>query len=162
MINKVLIRSVAACGALVLWTLAGLEVAVGSARPQQHSKNAASEIRAVLDRQVDAWNQGNLEGFMEGYWNSADLTFFSTGTPRSGWNEAIAGYRSRYQSEGHEMGHLEFSDLRVEMLGPRAAYVRGHWHLTFTSGSAGGLFTLIFRKLPKKGWLIVHDHTSQS
>jgi len=165
MMNKVLLRSVAVTGALVLWTLAGLDVAVGIARPHRQSKNAASEIRAVLDRQVDDWNRHDLEGFMTGYWKSADLTFFSTGTPRSGWDETIAGYKTRYQSGGHEMGHLEFSDLRIEMLGPRAAFVRGHWHLTFTSGPtgpAGGLFTLIFRKLPQKGWLIVHDHTSQS
>jgi beta-aspartyl-peptidase (threonine type) len=161
MMNKVLLRFLAACVALVLSTLAGLDVAAGGARPQRRSKDAASEIRAVLDRQVDAWNKHDLEGFMKGYWNSADLTFFSTGTPRSGWDETIAGYKSRYQSEGREMGHLEFSDLRIEMLGPRAAFVRGHWHLTFTSGTAGGLFTLIFRKL-SGSWVIIHDHTSQS
>jgi beta-aspartyl-peptidase (threonine type) len=160
MINKALLRFVAACGASVLLTLSGQDVAAGSPRPQQRSKNAVSAIREVLDRQVDAWNKRDLEGFMEGYWKSGDLTFFSTGTPRAGWEETIAGYRSRYQSEGHEMGHLEFSDLRIEMLGPRAAFVRGRWHLTFTSGSAGGLFTLIFRKLPG-GWRIIHDHTSQ-
>ena len=157
MINKALLRFLAVSGALILSALA---VTADGARPQRRSKNPASEIRAVLDSQVEAWNRHDLEGFMEGYWKSQDLTFFSTGTPRAGWEETIAGYRSRYQSEGHEMGHLEFSDLRVEMLGPHAAFVRGHWHLTFTSGSAGGLFTLVFRKVPE-GWRIIHDHTSQ-
>jgi beta-aspartyl-peptidase (threonine type) len=58
------------------------------------------------------------------------------------------------------MGHLEFSGLRIEMLGPEAAFVRGEWHLTMPDGKAPhGLFTLIFRKFPE-GWKIVHDHTS--
>jgi|SRR5262249_31858985 len=145
-------------GLAILLTVPALAApAVG--RTQRHPKNAAHEIRAVLDRQVEAWNRHDLEGFMEGYWKSQELTFFSVGTRRSGWEEAIAGYRNRYQSEGKEMGHLDFSDLQIEMLGRQAAYVRGLWHLTFASGGAGGLFTLIFRKMPG-GWRIVHDHTS--
>jgi len=129
-------------------------------RQPRHPRDPVVQIRAVLDRQLEAWNSHDLEGFMKGYWQSPELTFFSVGTRRSGWDEAIASYRSRYQSEGREMGRLEFSDLQIQMLGPRAAFVRGHWHLTFTGGGkTGGLFTLIFRKLPE-GWRVVHDHTS--
>jgi ketosteroid isomerase-like protein len=146
-------------GLVLLTIVSALALPSASAGRRRHHTNPVPEIRAVLDRQVVAWNERDLEGFMEGYWKSAGLTFFSIGTRRSGWQEAIAGYRSRYQGEGHEMGHLDFSDLQIEMLGPRAAFVRGHWHLTFTTGGAGGLFTLIFRKLPE-GWRIVHDHTS--
>jgi len=145
-------------GLLTLWSLSPISV-FAAPRAQRRPKTAVQEIRAVLDRQVDAWNRHDLEGFMEYYWKSEDLTFFSVGTRRSGWQETIAGYKTRYQSEGREMGHLDFSDIQIEPLGPRAAYVRGHWHLDFSSGKAGGLFTLIFRKLPQ-GWRIVHDHTS--
>jgi len=148
----------AALGFVILLSIPAM-APPAAGRTQRHFKNAAQEIRAVLDRQVEAWNRHDLEGFMEGYWKSQELTFFSVGTRRAGWEEAIAGYRTRYQSEGKEMGHLDFSDLQIEMLGPQAAYVRGHWHLTFTGGGAGGLFTLIFRKMPR-GWRIVHDHTS--
>src|SRR5262245_27841770 len=143
---------------LILLTIP-VTAAPAAGRIQRRSKSPVQEIRGVLDRQVEAWNRHDLEGFMEGYWNSEELTFFSVGTRRAGWKEAIAGYRTRYQSEGKEMGHLDFSDLQIEMLGPQAAYVRGHWHLTFSSGGAGGLFTLILRKMPE-GWRIVHDHTS--
>jgi ketosteroid isomerase-like protein len=59
------------------------------------------------------------------------------------------------------MGHLDFSELKIEMLGNRAAFVRGHWHLKMTTSEAGGLFTLTFRKFAT-GWKIVHDHTSSS
>lgn len=143
----------------LLLALTGTAALKASAQPRRQRRNPAMEIRAVLDRQVAAWNRQDLEGFMEGYWKSSELTFFSIGTRRAGWEEAIAGYKTRYQGEGHEMGHLDFSDLQIEMLSPRAGFVRGHWHLSFASGKAGGLFTLIFRKLPE-GWRIVHDHTS--
>lgn len=118
-----------------------------------------AQIRAVLDRQAEAWNRRDLEGFMEGYWNSPDLTFYSGATAVSGWETTINRYRGRYQSEGAEMGRLEFSDLRIELLGPGAAFVRGRWRLEMSSGEQGGLYTLVFRKL-EGGWRIVHDHTS--
>jgi beta-aspartyl-peptidase (threonine type) len=69
-------------------------------------------------------------------------------------------YRATYASPGHEMGKLEFSGLRVEVLGADAAFVRGTWLLTMSDGKTPhGLFTLVFRKFPE-GWKIVHDHTS--
>src|SRR5215510_10628236 len=65
----------------------------GSGRP----KSAVAEIRAVLDAQVAAWNAGKLEEFMDGYWRSADLTFFSGGRKMSGWDATIERYRKTYQ-----------------------------------------------------------------
>jgi len=120
---------------------------------------AQKEIRAVLDRQVQAWNRKDLEGFMQGYWRSPNLTFYSGGTTVSGWDETLARYRNRYQSAGNEMGKLEFLDLKIELLGSGAAFVRGRFHLMMSSGESGGLFTLTFRKFAD-GWKIIHDHTS--
>lgn len=126
--------------------------------------NAAGDTRVaieqVLNQQAGAWNRHDLEGFMAGYWNSPDLTFFSGAKVTSGWQATLERYRKTYQSEGKEMGRLEFSDLRIEPLGAEAALVRGAWHLTMSDGKTPhGLFTLIFRKFPA-GWKIVHDHTS--
>jgi beta-aspartyl-peptidase (threonine type) len=122
---------------------------------------AAKEIRALLAAQVEAWNRRDLEGFMKGYWNSSELTFYSGATKTSSWQETISRYRNRYQSEGREMGSLAFSELHVESLGSRYAFVRGRWDLRMSTGDVGGLFTLILRKLPE-GWRIIHDHTSSS
>lgn len=117
-------------------------------------------IRKVLDDQVLAWNKGDLEGFMAGYWNSNDLTFFSGSNPTHGWQTTLDRYRSRYQSEGKEMGKLSFTELQVEMLGPEGAFVRGRWKLEMSKGeNPGGLFTLVFKKTDQ-GWRIIHDHTS--
>jgi ketosteroid isomerase-like protein len=139
-------------------------VAVGGAQKTHKRKATSTEmttkaILAVLDNQVAAWNRHDLEGFMAGYRNSEKLSFFSGGIKTSGWNTTLERYRNRYQSEGREMGHLDFTDLEVETLGPDTAFVRGHWNLKMSNGEQGGLFTLIFRRF-SDGWKIIHDHTS--
>jgi ketosteroid isomerase-like protein len=117
-------------------------------------------VEHVLHAQQDAWNRHDLDGFMAGYWNSAELTFFSGAKQTSGWQGTIDRYKATYASPGHEMGKLEFSGLRIEMLGADAAFVRGAWQLTLPDGKTPhGLFTLVFRKFPE-GWKIAHDHTS--
>ena len=117
-------------------------------------------IKHVLIAQVEAWNHGNLENFMAGYWNSPDLTFFSGATVTKGWKPTLARYQQRYQSSGNQMGHLEFQDLDIDLLSRRSAVVTGRWRLTMSDGKTPhGLFTLIFMRFPE-GWKIVHDHTS--
>ena len=142
-------------------TLLAVSANAGAKRNSGTEPQDARDIKAVLDRQVEAWNRRDLEGFMAGYWRSERLTFYSGATKTSGWQATIDRYRSRYQSEGREMGRLDFYDQQLEMLGPRAALVRGRWRLKTTGGESGGLFTLIFRKFDD-GWKIVHDHTGSA
>jgi ketosteroid isomerase-like protein len=121
---------------------------------------AKTDVEHVLRTQQEAWNRHDLEGFMAGYWNSPELTFFSGAQEHDGWQATIDRYRARYASPGHEMGKLEFSGLRIEMLGADAAFARGSWQLTMSDGKTPhGLFTLVFRRFAE-GWKIVHDHTS--
>ncbi len=128
--------------------------------PLQASGNAKAAVAQVLHIQQDAWNRRDLEAFMAGYWNSPDLTFFSGAKETSGWQATLDRYRATYASPGHEMGTLDFSGLRIEILGPEAAFVRGAWQLTLSDGKTPhGRFTLVFRKFPD-GWKIIHDHTS--
>ncbi len=120
---------------------------------------AAKDVRAVLDTQVAAWNRGDIEAFMEGYWRSPDLTFVSGTSVTKGWDETLARYRKRYQSEGREMGTLTFEDLEIQVFSKDSAFVRGAWKLKMKDSAPGGRFTLIFRRFPE-GWRIIHDHTS--
>jgi beta-aspartyl-peptidase (threonine type) len=124
------------------------------------AQDREAAIQATLQSQVDAWNRHDLEAFLAGYWNSPTLTFFSGASETEGWQATLERYRKNYQSANAEMGKLEFSDLRIEMLGPQSAFVRGKFRLTLSNGKQPhGLFTLIFREFPE-GWRIVHDHSS--
>ncbi len=117
-------------------------------------------VRAVLDAQVIAWNKGDLDGFMKGYWKDEKLTFISGGNITQGWDATRDRYIKRYQADGKDkMGTLSFDELHVESFGADAAMVRGKFKLVRGEQTDWGRFTLLLRKLPD-GWRIVHDHTS--
>jgi len=117
------------------------------------------KIRTVLDDQAAAWNKGDLNGFMAGYWNSPDLSFYSGKDKKKGWDETFNNYKKRYQADGKEMGTLTFSEEEVQILGPEHAVVKGRWKVVMKKEILEGLYTLIMRKTDQ-GWKIVHDHTS--
>ena len=146
-------------GSLLLAIISSAFVLCATSRAEAANEFAA-DIERVLRTQQDAWNRHDLDAFMEGYWKSPDLTFFSGANESKGWQATIDRYRATYQSAGKEMGKLEFSELRIEPLGPEGAFVRGVWKLTMSDGKTPhGRFTLIFRKF-SGGWKIIHDHTS--
>jgi beta-aspartyl-peptidase (threonine type) len=120
----------------------------------------AAPVRAVLDAQLAAWNRGDLDAFMQTYWNSPDLVFQSNASTTRGWQATVERYRKRYRSEGREMGRLRFEEIDVQLLAPGVAFARGGWHLSFPDGkTAQGRFTLLLRERPE-GWRIVYDHSS--
>lgn len=126
---------------------------------QQARDQAEEGIKHMLVSQIEAWNHGQLEGFMQGYWHSPDLTFFSGATVTKGWEPTLQRYRDRYKSQGKEMGQLQFQDLNIDVLSRRAAVVTGKFQLTMSNGTTPhGMFTLIVKRMPG-GWKIVHDHT---
>lgn len=125
----------------------------------ERAPNPAAVLK-VLEQQQAAWNRHELEAFMDGYWHADDLTFFSGGHETTGWQAALDRYKKAYTGDGKEMGKLEFANVRVEILGSDAAFVRGEFHLTMSDGKTPhGLFTLVFRKFPE-GWKIIHDHSA--
>lgn len=118
-----------------------------------------AKITDVLTAQQAAWNRGDVEAFLVGYWQSPDLTFSGS----SGIARGFAGVRERYQKNYPDraaMGELAFSDLEFRFLGNDAALVLGHWHLKRPAkGDVGGVFSLVWQRF-RDGWKIVHDHTS--
>ena len=134
----------------------------GSEPPQtdQKSPKTKAAIRAVLDAQRDAWNRGDIEGYMDGYDRSPNTEFVGGDSITRGWQEVLDRYKKRYDSR-EKMGALTFSDLEITLLSKDAALVLGRWRLKRANDEPHGTFTLLFRKT-KAGWRIVHDHTSSA
>ena len=115
-------------------------------------------VRTVLTAQVIAWNNGDIEGYMRGYWNSDETIFVSGGVVVRGYNQVLSRYKKNYDSGG-KMGTLLFDELDVRMMSDSAAVAIGRWELTRMNDRPWGRFTLILEKKPA-GWRIIYDHTS--
>ena len=117
-----------------------------------------AQIRNLLDAQSAAWNRGDIDAFMQGYWNSEQLRFASGDSVTYGWAAANQRYHDHYPDRS-AMGQLAFSDLEVEMIGTDAALVFGRWALQREHDRPHGLFSLLLRRTAE-GWKITRDHTS--
>ena len=115
-------------------------------------------IRDVLNNQTIAWNTGNIEKFMQGYWQSDSLKFIGKSGITYGWQKTLDNYKKNYP-DATAMGKLDFTILDTKRLSALYYFVVGKWHLVRTSGDIGGYFTLLFKKI-KNNWLIVTDHSS--
>ncbi len=121
------------------------------------SKDVAA-IRKVMADQAAAWNRGDLEAFMSGYWRSEKLIFVSGDSVTRGWQQTLDNYKKSYATR-EKMGKLTFSDLEITVLSKDAAFVLGSWSLARKDDNPKGKFTLVWRKF-KEGWRIVSDHSS--
>jgi ketosteroid isomerase-like protein len=152
--------------ALVLFTstavfLAWTTISSISAAPlgkEQDRARIVAQIHSILSAQQDAWNRGDIDGFMNGYARSRSTIFVSEDAVRRGWETVRARYKKKYSDRG-KMGQLTFSDLEITPLSSDTAVVLGRWKLKRAQDWPHGRFTLIFRK-SADGWRIVHDHTS--
>ena len=124
------------------------------------SAQTASEtvIREIMATQEAAWNKGDLEAFMEGYWKSDSLKFIGSKGLNYGWQKTLENYKRSYPDPA-AMGRLTFSDVTVELISEDAAFVIGKWHLKRKAGDLSGYYTLLWKKI-KGEWVIVADHSS--
>ena len=134
----------------------------GAAASGQATELHSAERRAIeqlLRDQQEAWNHGDIDRFLAGYWHSPELTFSGTGAIERGWDAVLARYKRKYATRT-AMGQLDFSALEFRFLAPDAALVLGRWHLTRPpDNDIGGVFSLVLQKFPE-GWRIIHDHSN--
>ncbi|HKS27566.1 MAG TPA: nuclear transport factor 2 family protein [Pyrinomonadaceae bacterium] len=130
----------------------------GDAKLSKRERQVMTDVRAVLDAQVAAWNRGDIEGFMRGYNESDDTIFISGDTVTRGWRTVLNRYKKGYDTR-EKMGTLTFSEIEMTPLAKDAVVVTGRWQLKREKDEPKGRFTLIFRHTAA-GWRIVHDHTS--
>jgi len=143
---------------LALITFSSLAAFSSRSTSAQPQSDDAAAILTLLNDQTAAWNRGDVEGFMNGYWNSNQTEFVSSEGVSRGWQALLERYRRSYPDR-KAMGHLTFSDLEIRVECSTAAYALGEYHLQREDDNPSGVFTLNFRKFPE-GWRIVIDHTT--
>ena len=117
------------------------------------------QILDILDRQTEAWNEGKIDDFMIGYWESDSLMYIGKSGVTYGYNSTLASYKKNYPDKS-TMGILKFDIVKVNFISKDACFVVGKWHLTrLEKGDVGGHYTLLWRKI-KGNWVIVADHSS--
>ena len=117
------------------------------------------DIKEVLYKQESAWNQGDLYGFMLGYWNSKKLEFSSEDVTTYGWMNTFIKYKKSYPTK-EKMGSLKFEIMDIKLMSDTTALVNGKWELQRTSAEPwGGEFILTFQRF-NNDWLIIKDFTT--
>lgn len=129
-----------------------------NAKPNQRNAKDAATIKSVLDAQCDAWNRGDIEGFMGGYERSEKTVFVGSDDVTRGWQTVLDRYKRNYSTR-EKMGTLTFSDLEITPIGNDSALVLMRWHLQRAKDEPHGRSTLLMRRT-KQGWKIVYDHSS--
>lgn len=115
-------------------------------------------IRQLLAQQTTAWNRGDVEGFMQTYWQSDSLMFIGKSGVVWGWQQTLNNYKKGYPDTA-AMGKLTFDIIQVKPLSPDHYFVVGKWMLKRSIGDVSGHYTLILRRI-KGEWKIVSDHSS--
>jgi len=137
---------------LVILIIGATQVRCAQQSSQEDDKNA---IIAILNTQEAAWSDGDLEGFMEGYWKSDSLKFYGKSGVTSGWDQTLANYKKGYPTPDY-IGKLRFVINDITQVEENSYYVMGEYHLTRTVGNANGVFLIIFKRINGE-WKIVAD-----
>lgn len=124
---------------------------------QAQSKNETT-IRNILNEQTRAWNNGDINDFMNGYWENDSLMFIGKTGVTYGWTNTLNNYKKGYPDTA-AMGKLTFTLLAVKRLSKRHYHVVGKWFLKRSIGDVGGHYTLLFQKINGR-WVIIADHSS--
>lgn len=152
--NALIKRSILATVFFLCSSIASTQLACGQSAL---TVKTTAELTQVVLKQAEAWNRGDLAGFMVPYWKDERLTFSSGGKTKRGWQATLDNYRMNYPNR-EAMGKLTFSNLETQELGADAMLMLGAWNLE-RAEPIGGNFTLVWKRIVGK-WFIVHDHSS--
>lgn len=124
------------------------------------STNHCNEIYNLMKQQEDAWNNGNIENFMNVYWKNDSLVFIGKSGINYGWDKTFSNYKNSYKTK-EQMGTLEFKNLICNTINDSTHIVTGKWSLKRNDsiGNINGFYSLVWVK-KQTGWKITYDHTS--
>ncbi len=118
----------------------------------------AKSILDLLALQEKAWNLGDINEFMKGYWESDSLVFVGKNGLTYGFKNTLANYKKNYPDKTY-MGQLKFTILSIQPLSNQYYSIIGKWELSRTVGNLSGHYTLLLKKIKGK-WKIIADHSS--
>ena len=127
-------------------------------KPKFDPKAEEVAIRAVISAEQIAWNNGDIDAFMEGFWKSDSLQFISARGLSRGWEATRENYIKGFP-ERSSMGTVSYQILSLTPLAPNIFILTSRYEITQEIGKREGIFTAIFRKVNGK-WLAVHYHAS--
>lgn len=125
---------------------------------QTKEQQEKDKIISIMKAQEKAWSNGDLEGFMKGYWKSDSLKFYGSNGLTYGWDKTLSNYKKKYPTKDHT-GTLNFKINDISKINDDAYFVMGEYHLTRKVGDANGVFMIIFKKINGE-WKIIADTSS--
>ena len=128
------------------------------AKSPQSNISEIDAIEKVLATQQICWNNGDIDGFMLGYWNSEKFEFSWVNGTEYGWENALGKYKISYPTK-ESMGEFRFELLDVNLTSDTTAALNGKWELIRINDNPKGSFILIFQKI-ENNWLIIKDYTT--
>jgi len=131
---------------------------LGTSQLMAQESSDKNLIYAILDNQIEAWNSGDIDFFMEGYWKSDQLVFVGSKGPTYGFVNTLNNYKISYP-DLDAMGTLSFDILHFNQWDSQTIQLIGRFTLMRKSDQPTGFFTLLFRKINGE-WVIVSDHSS--
>lgn len=143
--NKILI--------LIVCCMLSFKVPAQTVTPEKLKK-----VEEILFMQQQCWNNGDIECFMQYYWNSDSLMFIGKNGITYGWKNTLDNYQKRYPDKA-AMGVLNFEIIKTSIITESDMHLIGKWLLTREKDSPGGYFTLLWKKINGE-WKIIMDHSS--
>ena len=124
------------------------------------STNNCDEIYDLMQEQEESWNKGNIDDFMNKYWNNDSLIFLGKSGINYGWKKTISNYKNSYKNK-NEMGRLEFKNILCKPINKSTHIIAGKWSIYRADSirNIEGYYSLIWVKKDKV-WKIIYDHTS--
>lgn len=121
------------------------------------SAGELAEIKRLMQEQQDAWNEGDMAGYMQAYWSSDSLLFIGRRGMHYGWQTTLDNYRQSYPDRA-QMGELLFENKQMRLTDPHSAWVAGRWNLFRESDTLKGSYLLVWEKIDG-AWKIIADHS---
>jgi hypothetical protein len=129
-------------------------IVVEQTSDQMNLTGMPAEISEIMQNQQNAWNSGDIEGFMIGYWDSEELLFIGNSV-NNGYETTLSNYKKSYPTR-EDMGSLEFTNLIWVPVSSDAGLLIGEWNLI---GINNGMYSLLWKKMEGE-WLIIAYHSS--